>query len=301
MISIIVPTYNRLAVLKRCIDSVLPQVYDDLEVVVVDDFSQDGTRDYLLELAAKHSFIKVLFNNKNSGVNYSRNRAIEMASKKFTLFLDSDDQLVEGCLSEIRHTIKKYPMVRHFLFFVSYRASEFKDMASPAKISYEDWLTGRTIGDYTHVVRADIMKKYKFFEQFRMYEYLNWLRIKKETSPQLLIPASAVHVELGRNDSLTNSSRLRNITVIKTRFESEKLYYSIYHEDLSIYNPRSLTYKLIETILLGVACGQKNDCRSLIHYADKVYIKWLGTLVTLFPSSFMKYAIIKYSSLKRLQ
>lgn len=298
MISIVIPTYNRVSSLKTCIESILPQYYDGLEIIIIDDHSTDSTQHYLEELK-QYQFIKIVTNSVNRGVNYSRNRGIEKVTKKFILFLDSDDELTEGSLDKIRNKVEENSEIKHFLFIVSDRVDDFKHLAETRVVQYGDWVSGNIFGDFTHVVYADVMKKFLFFEQFRMYEYLNWLRIKKETSPQLLVPLVTTQRERDRSDSLTASGKLKNVSVIKSRFESEKLYYSLYHKDLSRYNPKSLTYKLIETILLGVACDQKRECRSLIHYASKLHIKILGSLVMLLPSSFLKYGIIKYSSLKR--
>lgn len=299
MISIIIPVFNRLQVLRRCIDSVISQAYDGLELIIVDDFSQDSTEEYLLQLANQYSFVKIYLNYKNYGVNYSRNRGIELASKEFILFLDSDDQLEKGSLSKIINVLAANPETKHFLFIVSDRGNEFKYVKKPISIQYQDWVSAKISGDFTHVICAQTMKKYLFFEEFRMFEHLNWLRVKKETSPQLLVPLVTTQRERNRSDSLTLSSRLKTFSGIQSKFESEKLFYSMYHDDLSLYNPRSLSFKLVKTIFLGVACDQKSDCKVLILYAKRPHIKLLGNLIILIPSFLLKYGIIKYCDIKR--
>jgi glycosyltransferase involved in cell wall biosynthesis len=297
LISIVIPTFNRVSSIKKCIDSILRQDCEGIEVIVIDDYSTDSTRSYLQELS-QASFIKLIYNRENRGVNYSRNQGIETASGRFILFLDSDDELVDGSLCNIKRSIGENPETKHFLFVVSDRVADFKHVKRELNIQYEDWVCGKISGDFTHVIHAEIMKRYLFFEQFRMYEYLNWLRIKKETSPQLLIPLTTTRRERNRSDGLTTSSKLKSVSVIKSKFESDKLYYSIYHADLRMYNPASLTYKLIKTILLGVACDEKKECRVLINYASKLHIKIMGYLIMLIPSSLLKYGIIKYSDFK---
>lgn len=298
MISIIIPTYKRLTALQRCVDSVLAQVFDGLEIIIIDDFSEDSTRDYLEKLEAKYSFVKIIHNTENHGVNYSRNRGIELASKKFVLFLDSDDELIPGTLLKIKQTIETFPQTSHFLFIVSDRNEEFKSMVKVEHINYESWLKGKISGDYTHVVLASVMKKYLFFEEFRRFEHLNWVRVKKETSPQLLVPITVAQRERDRPDSLTLSSRLQSLAVIRATFESEKLYYYMYHNDLRKYNPKSLTYQLIYTMLLGGASGDKASSRSLLNYSDKFHIRLLGSMLMMIPSSILQFGIIKYSSFK---
>ena len=240
-----------------------------------------------------------MFNKVNAGVNYTRNRGIEIASKQFILFLDSDDALVQGSLNSVKSCIEANSSIKHFLFMVSDRLEESKNTEKSKLIQYEDWLAGNLYGDYTHVILTEIMKRYLFFEEFRMFEHLNWLRVKKETAPQLLSNIIVAERERDRTDSLTTSSRLRNAEVIRSKFESEKMYYSLYHKDLKLYHPKALNFKLIYTILLGVASDKKRDCRALLNYAGKWQIKLIGNLATLLPSSLVQYGIIRYSALKK--
>ncbi len=298
MISIVIPTYNRLETLKRCIESILTQKSDDLEVIVIDDCSKDSTRDYLIQVNRIHPFIKVIINEKNYGVNYSRNRGIELASKKYIFFLDSDDALAKDALVKVQDTLVSHPGTSHFLFVVSDRAEFFKSLVKPEEVKYEDWVSGRVGLDYTHVVLAEILKKFLFFEQFRMFEHLNWLRVKKETSPQLLVPLVAVERERDRSDSLLTLSRLKDVSSVKTKFEAQKLYYNLYHQDLKRYNPRALSFSLIEAVLLGVASKSKVDSHSLIKYADKLYVRCIGFAILLMPSFLARYIVINYSGIK---
>ncbi len=298
MVSILIPTYERYDVLVRCMDSVIPQITPEMEVIVIDDGSTDGTKEYLLDLAKKHSFVKVHINAENKGVNYTRNRGIELVNKKFILFLDSDDTLYEGSLQKVVDTLKANPEAKHFLFVVSDREEEFTDQKGLREITYQDWITTRVYGDFTHVVRTDLMKKNMFFEQHRAFEYLNWLRVKRATTPQLLVPVVTTWRERGREDSLTTAGKFTSISAIKANFEAEKFYYGYYHEDLKKYYPKALNVKLLRTIILGVASGQKKDSRSLIKYGNKAYVKILGTFVTLLPSPLIKKAVMSYSASK---
>lgn len=298
MISIVIPTYKRLSSLKKCLDSVISQAAPGMELVVVDDFSQDGTKEYLQELAGRYSFVKPSFNPKNCGVNYSRNRGIELASQKFILFLDNDDELIQGSLQQVEQTIRTYPGTSHFLFMVSDRTEEFKELQEVKKVHYEEWIGGRIAGDFTHVILSAVIKKYPFFEEFRLYEHLNWLRVKKETSPQLLVPLVVAQRERDRSDSLTASAKLKNVSVIQSKFEAEKVYYAMYHDDLKKHNPKSMSTGLLHAIALGVACSRKNDCKKIIRYTDKGWIKMLGALLLLMPSSLLRYGVIRYSAMK---
>lgn len=99
MISVVIPTYNRAGTLKRAVDSVLAQSYRDIELIIVDDASNDQTSEYLAELQSTVE-IKVLYNSKNLGVSACRNRGIEIARGEWIAFLDSDDEWLPQKLSE---------------------------------------------------------------------------------------------------------------------------------------------------------------------------------------------------------
>lgn len=296
MISIITPSYNRLFSLKKCIESVSNQYFEGLEFIIIDDCSSDDTPIYLENISS--SYIKIIINEENKGVNFSRNRGIDLAGNKFILFLDSDDELVDGCLLKILATLKNNESNKHFLFPVSYRLSEFNNF-EVKEVYYEDWLKNTITGDFTHVVSTEIMKKYLFFEEFRLYEYLNWLRIKKVTSPQLMFPFVAVDVDRSSSDSLIQGGGLTNFSSVQSKFESLKLFYQLYHEDLIVQNPKSLRYKLLETVILGTSCNQKSASKLLLRHALGYDIKIIGYLATFFPANLLLQMIFKYSTIKR--
>ena len=87
LVSVIIPTYNRAWTLKDAVDSVLLQDYPNIELIVVDDGSQDDT-DKLLDLYQNR--IRVL-RQENQGVSAARNRGIKTSQGQFIALLDSDD------------------------------------------------------------------------------------------------------------------------------------------------------------------------------------------------------------------
>ena len=92
MISVVVPSYNRVDILPRCLESLTKQTYANREVVVVDDGSTDGTAEYLRGFAAEHPNLRLrwFINEGNRGANASRNRGIRESQGELIAFLDSD-------------------------------------------------------------------------------------------------------------------------------------------------------------------------------------------------------------------
>lgn len=100
MISIIVPIYNAQSYLKRCVESILSQSYEELEIILVNDGSTDNSLSICKELGRIDNRIKII-NQNNSGVSIARNRGIQEASGEFIQFVDSDDYIEKDMCKEM--------------------------------------------------------------------------------------------------------------------------------------------------------------------------------------------------------
>ena len=89
-VSIIIPVYNIAAYLPRCLDSVLSQTLKDMELLLIDDGSTDGSETICDEYAAKDNRIRV-FHLENGGVSRARNKGISAATGDYIGFVDADD------------------------------------------------------------------------------------------------------------------------------------------------------------------------------------------------------------------
>ena len=102
-VSVIVPVYNVEKYLRRCIDSIVRQSYSNLEILLVDDGSQDASLSICKEYETKDSRIRV-FHKENEGLGLARNYGIERATGEYITFVDSDDYLT---LDAIEFMLKK--------------------------------------------------------------------------------------------------------------------------------------------------------------------------------------------------
>lgn len=97
-VSVIVPVYNGIEFLEECVDSLLTNGCDDLHVLVIDDFSTDGSYDLAQEIADNHPQVSAFQNFHAKGVSGARNTGIDLASGRYIAFLDCDDLLKPGSL-----------------------------------------------------------------------------------------------------------------------------------------------------------------------------------------------------------
>ena len=94
-ISVIVPVYNVEGYLPQCVDSILSQDYGDLEVILIDDGSTDGSGEICDRYAALDSRVRVI-HQKNGGAAAAKNAGLRLATGEYLAFADSDDYLEPG-------------------------------------------------------------------------------------------------------------------------------------------------------------------------------------------------------------
>ena len=104
-VSIIVPVYNGAKKLPRCLDSILGQTYENIEVILINDGSQDDSEKICREFAKKDSRIRVI-SKENEGVSATRNRGIEEAAGTYIQFTDCDDYLEKDYIENMVHAME---------------------------------------------------------------------------------------------------------------------------------------------------------------------------------------------------
>lgn len=150
-LSILIPAYNVERWLPRCLNSILSQVEDDIEIVIVDDGSTDTTLQCANEFAEKWNDIRV-FSKHNEGVGAARNYLLDKACGEFIWFVDSDDYIAEGALqhilSELNSTID--------LLSVSYNGGVF----TPFEGSAIEYIQKGYINGYlwTKIIRRSVIE-----------------------------------------------------------------------------------------------------------------------------------------------
>ena len=107
LISVIIPVYNVKNYLKRCVNSVISQSYKNLEILLVNDGSTDGSDKICEKLAQADSRI-VVFHKKNGGLSDARNYGIERAKGSYISFVDSDDWIAPTMIEDLYNVVLKY-------------------------------------------------------------------------------------------------------------------------------------------------------------------------------------------------
>lgn len=102
--TVIIPVYNVEWYLTRCLESVVQQKIQDLEVIIVDDGSLDRSGWICMKYAEKYSNVKY-FRQRNAGLGAARNAGLKQAQGEYVIFLDSDDYWSEDCVLHIQECL----------------------------------------------------------------------------------------------------------------------------------------------------------------------------------------------------
>ena len=107
-VSVIIPVYNTAGYVRKTIESVLGQSYENLEIVITDDCSTDNTYEICCEYAKKDDRIRLERNDRNSGIGETRNISLKRATGDYLMFMDGDDFIdkntVKDCLNKLADT-----------------------------------------------------------------------------------------------------------------------------------------------------------------------------------------------------
>ena len=100
LVSVIIPVFNTKSTLKRAVRSVCRQTYSNLELILIDDGSTDGSCELCDVLATKDSRIRTIHQPTNQGVEEARYRAIQETQGKYVMFCDSDDWMIKDIVEK---------------------------------------------------------------------------------------------------------------------------------------------------------------------------------------------------------
>ena len=223
LVSIIVPVYNGEIFLKRCLNSLFNQTYKNIEIIVVNDGSEDNSKKILNECLKKDSRLKII-NQQNSGVSVARNRGISEANGEYLMFVDVDDwislETVETCIKEI----KENSLVR---FMMQYANDEMlldiysclyngKNEIINAKQLFEDIISYKVGGhSVCYLYRSSIIKEnnIKFPVEIKYCEdFCFVLNVLKHCQTIRIIPNVFYKYYVNLNSAtLESQSKIRNL------------------------------------------------------------------------------------------
>ena len=154
-----IPVYNREKSIERCLKSILYQTYKNLDIIVIDDGSTDGTYEICEKYAAKDSRLR-LIRQHNSGVSRARNNGIGIATGEWLTFVDSDDYITKNCIERMINIANKENSDMVVCDF--YENGKYNKQFNDKNIDYQNFikqiLKGKIHGScWNKMIRKDIV------------------------------------------------------------------------------------------------------------------------------------------------
>ena len=118
MFSVIIPNYNKGRYVEHTLKSIISQSFLDWEAIIIDDFSSDNSIEIIKKIIKNDLRFRFIINKQNKGANYCRNLGLEFSSKKFVLFIDSDDLLTINCFKNRFQLISSNNSLDFYVFAV---------------------------------------------------------------------------------------------------------------------------------------------------------------------------------------
>lgn len=191
LISVVMPAHNAQAHIARPIASVLAQTHRELELIIVDDASSDGTLALIEEQARQDSRIRIVRQSPNGGVAAARNAGVAVARGSHVAFLDSDDWWHPRKL-ELQLAWMDSDGVK--VSYAAYdRISEEDDallshVRPPASVSYTDMLKSNRIGNLTGMYERSLGDVP--FRRIGHEDYVFWLEMVRRAGRASCVPST---------------------------------------------------------------------------------------------------------------
>lgn len=182
LVSIITPSYNSSAFIGQTIESIVSQTYENWELLITDDCSEDNTREIVDSYQQKDPRIKFFRLDKNSGAGVARNHSIEMAKGRFIAFCDSDDRWYPEKLEKQLAYMRDNDCA---LSYTSYMVCDESNtitgiVVSLTNISYTTLKRDNGIGCSTVIYDAEKVGKVFFPDIRKRQDWGLWLKILKK-------------------------------------------------------------------------------------------------------------------------
>lgn len=215
LVSVYMPTKDRIGELQRAVDSVLGQTYDNFELIVVNDGSSDGTRDYLDRLAVCDSRVQVIHHDSPRGAPKSRNEAILLSKGRFVTGLDDDDEFtkcrIETFVSywNLLERAGETPSCIYSQDLISRGAGVSVVSRKPGGARAEDLFTHNCVGNQIFAPRENYLMAGLFDETLPAWQDLEFfLRVLSlEGGGRLLDVATYIFDDTVRPDRISKKSR----------------------------------------------------------------------------------------------
>lgn len=221
-VSVIIPVYNVQQYLPQCVESILAQTYQELEIILVDDGSTDGSGKLCDELARKDDRVQVI-HKANGGLSDARNAGIAACSGEFVFYLDSDDYLEQDTISALV-SIQTECHAEVVIGNYAYTYSDHEDIAQPDTGIIREYTRKEAISllmqgklqtfAWGKLIRADIAKRHTF-PVGKLFEDHFWTHLIFQDCEKVAYSSKPIVHYRQRENSISYTFNLNRLDIIE--------------------------------------------------------------------------------------
>ena len=221
MISVIVPVYNVEEYLEECLESIKNQTYTNIEVILVNDGSTDGSREICERFCQKDSRFK-LINQENQGQSVARNRGVKESAGEFIMFVDSDDVIKKNVLEVL------LPYMKTEVDIVECRMTRKKEefyLNKPSKIVFEGNAKEAILNciaikevkfcPVTKLYRREIVEKVPFLEGCIYEDVFTGINYLKHMRKIVVVDYIGYYYRVHPNSTMTKSFTEKDLDIFQ--------------------------------------------------------------------------------------
>lgn len=303
-VSLIVPVYNIEKYLERCVNSILEQDYDNLEIILVNDGSLDNSLKICKKYEQKDSRI-IVIDKKNGGVSSARNEGLKIATGDYIGFIDSDDWIDKNTISSLMNVLKKENY--DILIYTSYNNIPYSDKESVRTLDLEETIKNclklenpvLMAGVCNKLFKSSLLKEEFFDIDLAVGEDMLFLIKILLKSKKLGYLEKSLYHYFHREDSVTHIFSSKKLSNIKSH---EKLM-EIVKENKNLLN-------IVERRLISECINMLRNCmnenikdKSIILLLQKTIKKYNkeNKYILTFKEKLLSYNYISFYSLLNLK
>lgn len=289
IVSIIIPTYNSEKYIKRCLDSVINQIYKNLEIIVVDDYSKDNTKKIIKEYADKDDRIRPFYSSENKGVSFSRNIGLKASTGEYIMFVDSDDELTKDAIRRMVDIASKYNSDYVDSFeIVKYTKKNKEYVFTESKLPKNHLILGsvqdnpKIIDLYMYskgkLIKKELIGNLLYDESLKIYEDFVFEQTLKSKVKNYVMINKPIYIYYQREDSLINSLGEKHLCFLESAMKVKEIY-EYYDEEIKNIIEAMIFKNAFLTLFTKVINNNKSVDENI-----KISRVYLEKLVNLFPN-----------------
>ncbi len=281
IVSVIVPAYNASKTINKCIDSILNQTLKDIEIIVINDCSQDNTLEILKEYKNK---IILIDNEKNLGPAGSRNKGLDIAKGKYIGFVDSDDWIDQRMYELMSQKMsKRVDLVACSRFNVT-KAGQKKIINTSTETNAKAF-TETSNYNCDKLFKRSIIEKYKLRlpeEYFYAEDFAFGIRYKFYAKEMRILKEPLYYYLADSEGSITNSYKRNLLNIINVL------------EDMNAFFKQNNAFEKYENELIKISTAfYARRIREFKNFSDK-------KLQREFVTKFLEYFKKNYDDYKKI-